>query len=170
MNMHALTNSDGVPGISVVADKHPCVRLRTIQCRDQNNLLRWRNANREWFFCSQLITLAEQLAWFGAYRQRRDDYLFIVEVGGVGIGCMGIRLRETWDIYNIIRSDNIYSGGGYMGAGLEMMREFARWLRPLPVVALVFKANPAMGWYYHNGFKCTEDGNKGDTWARLTYS
>ena len=158
-----------VPGISVVADKYPDIQLCTIQRRDQDTLRSWRNATREWFFCSQLITPAAQRAWFGGYRQRRDDYLFIVEVAGACIGCMGIRLKGTWDIYNIIRGDHIYGGGGYMGAGLEMMCEFARWLRPLPIVALVLKENPALRWYYHNRFKC-DDENKGDTWARLIYS
>ena len=57
------------------------VRLRLLEERDLPLTLAWRNQDhiRRWFFCSQLLTPQQHAAWFARYRQRDDDFVFIIE-------------------------------------------------------------------------------------------
>ena len=57
------------------------VRLRLLEPADLPTTLGWRNqdANRQWFFNSSVISESVHEAWFRDYRDRDDDFVFIIE-------------------------------------------------------------------------------------------
>ena len=71
------------------------IRLRPLQESDLPLTRGWRNEPdiRKWFFHSDLISEEQHLAWWQAYCERDDDYMFVIEetrhlhrpVGQVGV-------------------------------------------------------------------------------------
>ncbi|MGA2259244.1 MAG: GNAT family N-acetyltransferase [Thermoguttaceae bacterium] len=59
-------------------------RLRLLEERDLPQTLAWRNQDhiRRWFFFSERLTPEQHADWFGRYRQRGDDFVFIIEETG----------------------------------------------------------------------------------------
>jgi len=57
------------------------VRLRLIEDGDLPMTLAWRNQDhiRRWFFSSDIITPEQHRSWFDQYRDRDDDFVFIIE-------------------------------------------------------------------------------------------
>jgi RimJ/RimL family protein N-acetyltransferase len=57
------------------------LRLRLLEERDLPLTLAWRNQPhiRRWFFHGEPIAPAEHAAWYARYRERDDDFLFIIE-------------------------------------------------------------------------------------------
>ena len=56
---------------------------------DLENLRQWKNEQREFFFHKDIITIEQQCAWFAKFKARKHDYMFIVDLNGKAIGCMG---------------------------------------------------------------------------------
>ena len=63
------------------------VRIRLLVQNDLPLTLAWRNqdAIRRWFFHSQPISPEQHQAWFEKYRERDDDFVFLIEE--VEAGC-----------------------------------------------------------------------------------
>lgn len=57
------------------------VRLRLLQEADLPQTLAWRNQPhiRRWFFNSEALQFEQHLHWFTQYRERDDDFMFIIE-------------------------------------------------------------------------------------------
>ena len=57
------------------------IRLRLLQERDLPLTLAWRNQEhiRKWFFHCDLIAPDQHRAWFEQYRERDDDFVFLIE-------------------------------------------------------------------------------------------
>jgi diamine N-acetyltransferase len=57
------------------------VRLRMLGEEDLPLTLAWRNAdcNRVWFMTSEPIAWDQHIAWFERYRQRDDDFVWVIE-------------------------------------------------------------------------------------------
>ncbi len=57
------------------------LRLRLLEERDLPLTLAWRNRDdiRRWFFHSAPIAPDQHQAWFAAYRERDDDFVFVIE-------------------------------------------------------------------------------------------
>jgi len=57
------------------------VRLRLLEEVDLPMTLAWRNQDhiRRWFMTSAVITPEQHAAWFAAYRDREDDFMFVIE-------------------------------------------------------------------------------------------
>jgi len=57
------------------------VRLRLLEQADLPTTLRWRNddAIRPWFFNSDLIPASMHEQWWNSYRERDDDFVFVIE-------------------------------------------------------------------------------------------
>lgn len=55
--------------------------LRPLTSSDLPMTLSWRNQDeiRRWFFHSEIITPEQHQAWFESYRQKDDDFVFIIE-------------------------------------------------------------------------------------------
>jgi len=56
-------------------------RLRLLEERDLAFTRAWRNQDhiRRWFLMSDPITAEQHLTWFGLYRDRDDDFVFVIE-------------------------------------------------------------------------------------------
>lgn len=57
------------------------VRLRLLEESDLPMTLAWRNQDhvRKWFLHSDLITADQHRRWFEQYRDRDDDFVFVIE-------------------------------------------------------------------------------------------
>lgn len=57
------------------------VRLRLLEEADLPMTLAWRNQDdiRKWFFSSDVITPDQHRRWFEQYRNRDDDFVFVIE-------------------------------------------------------------------------------------------
>src|SRR5262245_34000210 len=57
------------------------IRLRLLDERDLPMTLLWRNQDhiRRWLFDSRVISPEEHRAWFDQYRERDDDFVFVIE-------------------------------------------------------------------------------------------
>ncbi len=129
------------------------VELRAIEASDQEELRRWKNANRFAFFFQDVISREQQDEWFRGYLDRPNDFMFVVLVAETRIGCMGFRLLEQKaDIYNVIRWEESI-GKGRMGTALRLMCSLIRAHCTSDIGAKVLKDNPAVHWYCRNGFK-----------------
>lgn len=134
------------------------IALRTAEQRDLFNLRQWKNAQREFFFHKDEISPEQQKDWFEAYQKRHDDVMFIVQVDGFSIGCMGIRIFDKeWDVYNVILGSADYGKKGIMGKVFQSMLRFASSRKALPITLKVLKRNPAVNWYRKNGFVVTSE-------------
>lgn len=57
------------------------IRLRLLEESDLPMTQAWRNQDhiRRWFFTSELISEEQHRAWFEQYRERDDDFVFVIE-------------------------------------------------------------------------------------------
>jgi diamine N-acetyltransferase len=57
------------------------VRLRLLAEGDLAMTLAWRNQDhiRRWFLSSAVISPEQHAAWFATYRERDDDFMFVIE-------------------------------------------------------------------------------------------
>jgi RimJ/RimL family protein N-acetyltransferase len=137
------------------------IAIKTIDESHINDLMEWKNNNREYFFNNYIITSEQQLNWYKNYIQRENDFMFVVVVNDVSVGCMGIRkIDNEWDVYNVILGLSKYGGNGIMFKCFQNMLKYINQLDNLPISLKVLKNNPAIGWYEKNGFtKRKEDIN-----------
>ena len=150
-----------------VAKSEDAIILRTAEMRDITKLRKWKNASREFFFQKNIIGTNQQQEWFDAYQDRPKDYMFIVVVNQIPVGCMGIRrIDEEWDVYNVILGMAKYGKIGIMSMALQSMIKFASTKESLPITLKVLKQNPAVSWYQKNGF--VVDSDKGE-YFRMIY-
>ena len=130
------------------------VALRPIDVSDLESLREWKNANRERFFHRREITTVQQDEWYLSFQNRTDDYMFMVELDGVRVGCMGYRVDgDDIDFYNIIRGRTDI-GAGLMHEALGRLVAEARFRYPgRRGRVLVVADNPAISWYRKCGFR-----------------
>ncbi len=127
--------------------------LRNATVGDLENLRQWKNSQRDLFFHTEIISVEQQKIWFNEFQNRVNDYMFIVELNGISIGCMGIRLLSNrWDIYNLILGKSEFRKKGYMGKAFNAMLNFALTVKKSEITLQVLKFNPAVDWYKKNGF------------------
>jgi len=141
-----------------VSVKELKISLRTANEGDLPDLRQWKNEQREFFFFKDEISPEQQLEWYRAYRKRPEDYMFIVILEEIAMGCMGIRLiDDVWDVYNVILGLANHGGKGLMSGAFQAMLRFAASRRPNPITLRVLKHNPAVCWYQKNGFLITAE-------------
>jgi ribosomal protein S18 acetylase RimI-like enzyme len=138
-----------------------CLRLRSIDEGDLENLRVWKNRQRKRFFHTEYITRDGQIHWYADFRQRRSDFMFIVEAtcgpSPSPFGCLGFRLQEdVVDVYNVIRSRTIRGQKCTMGEALIVMCSYALGFEK-PITCAVLKDNPAVGWYERFTFEIVEE-------------
>lgn len=131
------------------------VTLRTATEADCEDLRRWKNANRQFFFHTEMISAEQQRVWFQGYSDRIDDWMFIVQDDRHAIGCMGFRVLEAQqvDIYNVILGDKSQSGSGSMSQAIQLMCSYLVAQSPSEIIARVLNSNPAQAWYMKNNFR-----------------
>ncbi len=149
--------------IATLCASHPIpLSLRTIDEEDIEQLRKWKNEHRDFFFYKKVINEGEQKAWYQRWAQEDLDNLFIVESADQKVGCIGVRKFEnTADVYNVILGDKRFGGTGLMSEALCATVAFGQMLYPgLPVCVRVLRANPAIGWYERNGFVRTAENDE----------
>lgn len=155
INRSIFSKSSGLNGSGSL---EKMLQIRSANIEDLANLRKWKNAHREYFFFKGEISEDKQAEWFIAYKNRPEDYMFIVLVNQIPIGCMGIRLvGEVWDVYNVILGLEEYGGKGYMSCAFHEMLNFANGCLQIPITLQVLKNNPAIMWYRKNGFNITSE-------------
>lgn len=148
-----------------MSKKNVDFRLRMIDESDIENLRNWKNDNKNSFFLQQDITPLQQVLWYEAFKNRRDDFMFIVEQQidehWHGIGCMGFRKvddEKSIDAYNIIRARRIEPSSFTMSDAFRVMLKFATGLYVgQPVRCKVLTNNPAVEWYKKNHFRIIDE-------------
>ena len=131
------------------------INLCLINVSDLSNLRQWKNDNREAFFYKDEISPEQQYEWFCAYQERHDDYMFIVLVNDIGIGCIGARLIDNeWDIYNVILHHK-YRRKGLMSKALKELIYVVHLYKLIPITVKVLKNNSTVNWYKKNEFVIT---------------
>ncbi|MBL0329719.1 MAG: GNAT family N-acetyltransferase [Bacteroidetes bacterium] len=132
------------------SDQNSSIILRSIDKKDLEDLRTWKNANKNSFFHTSEITSEQQNNWYQGYLKRPEDFMFMVYVNNMKIGCMGFRELSTEnqiDVYNIILGNEEYGKKGYMGIALKTMCNFAHSIYKNDITVKVLKTNPASNWY-----------------------
>ena len=86
--------------------------------------------------------------------------MFMVMLGDQAIGCIGIRLRGgIWDVYNVIRVVSSIKSAGFMSLAFNLIINFAQGVQAISIQCQVVAKNPAILWYFRNGFEelCARD-------------
>jgi len=139
-------------------DENHKLLLRYANANDIEYLRRWKNEQREFFFYKENINSEQQRSWFEGHQERPYDFMFMVDLDGLSVGCMGIRWLEThWDIYNVILGRDEFGGRGIMGKAFKAMLAYALSNNNAPITLQVLKHNPAIKWYRKNGFVVTDE-------------
>jgi ribosomal protein S18 acetylase RimI-like enzyme len=136
---------------------------------DDVELLRaWKNANRHAFFHRAEIGPEEQRRWFEGFSQRSDAQMFILELDGAALGCVGFRFvaPDSVDLFNLILGDASTKRRGLMTAFYGTLeRELAR--RGIRRIELrVLRTNEAgIAFYLRHGFARYEAPDDGESLA-----
>ena len=136
----------------IAVDGDPRVVLRpSASAQDVEFLRTWKNAHRTSFFDQSEITRAQQAIWFKDLCRRDDDFMYMVDVDGQTVGCMGFRrIGQVVDFYNIIRGVPPLGGPWVMSRALQALLRAAFHEFALPVTGKVLRSNPALAWYAAN--------------------
>lgn len=144
-------------------EKYKDLRLRSITSADLENLRQWKNTHRKSFFYQEVITRDQQSLWFEKFQARDNDYMLVAENykngAYVPIGCMGFRiLDDTVDVYNIMRGAASAADASFtMQDAFSLMNAYILSLGYDNITCMVLKTNPALKWYYKNGFEILEE-------------
>lgn len=148
------------------------VRLRLLEERDLPATLAWRNQDhiRKWFFYSDVIAPEQHRLWWERYRDRDDDFVFVIEetetlrrpVGQVSIYNVDWERRRA-EFGRLMIGDREASGNGLARLATERLVNEALGPWGLAEVYLEVLSNnaPALAIYRKCGF--VESGRKGDT-------
>lgn len=152
--MNSSTTKSGAISVS----NFPQVGIRAAAKDDIELLREWKNANRDSFFYRQKISKIQQEAWFIAYLQKKNDFMFVAELNEkIRFGCLGARYTndKEWDIYNVINGSEATQGKGYMSVALQKLISFCHATTHAKISLKVLNTNPAQHWYKKNGFVVT---------------
>ncbi len=146
--------------INIVVDFKNNIFLRSASIFDNENLRKWKNLEKEYFFFKDEIDHEMQHKWFLNYSLRKFDILSIVVIDKIPVGCMGIRfIDDKWDVYNVILGEKDFGGKGVMGSCFQELIKLALSITNNPVTLKVLKNNPAFRWYLKQGFIVSEEHN-----------
>lgn len=136
---------------------------------DDVELLRvWKNANRHAFFHRAEIAPEDQRRWFEGFSQRTDAQMFVLELEGAALGCVGFRFVApgSVDLFNLILGDASTKRRGLMSAFYGALeRELAR--RGVSRVELrVLRSNgTGIAFYERHGFTRYDAPDDGESLA-----
>jgi RimJ/RimL family protein N-acetyltransferase len=143
---------------NVVVDIERKIVLRSATLNDNENLRKWKNSQKMYFFYQDEIDQEMQNQWFAKYCSRELDIMVIIEINKIPIGCMAIRfIDDKWDIYNVILGEESYGGKGFMGMAFKELLKLGLSIRNKEISLNVLKHNPAVNWYLKQGFTICEE-------------
>ena len=128
--------------------------LRSIGSGDIEKLRKWKNRNRAAFFYQKIIRKEDQVSWFRKYLDDVKDFLFMAEIDGAAVGCIGFRLSgRTADVYNVMLGDAAYRRKGMMSSALKLLCSYIMnsHTKKIEVKVLISNAT-AVFFYLKNSF------------------
>lgn len=136
------------------------VRLRLLAESDLDMTMAWRNRDdvRVWFKQSQPIAPARHRAWFAEYLARDDDFVFVVEAGGLPVGQVSVYRIQCpegqAEVGRFVAAPGS-SGRGYMTLACAELLRFCAEILKLTSVYLEVKENNerAIRMYVRHGFR-----------------
>lgn len=136
------------------------VRLRLLQEADLPLTRQWRNQDnvRIWFKDTSVLEPEQHQRWFERYRQKDDDFVFIVEAEGRPVGqaaVYGIDWQVRIGEVGRFLAAPEARGKGFVGAACGHLIRFCRETLRLRSVFLEVKENNerAIDIYARNGFR-----------------
>ncbi|MEE1888740.1 GNAT family N-acetyltransferase [Pseudomonas carassii] len=135
------------------------VELRLLEERDLHTTLSWRNRDeaRVWFKTSAPLTMDQHAGWFSKYQQKNDDFLFVVESGGMPVGQASVYAidweKRSAEVGRFLVAPE-GSGKGFIGRACAELVTFSRDVLGLGYIFLeVLESNErAIRLYLQNGF------------------
>ena len=119
------------------------IHLATLE--SQENLRLWKNSNRYGFCNKEIISIEQNIVWCQYLKNQENNYMFIVQVDSLPVGCIGIRLIDReWDVNNLILGRTELGNRGYIRHAFKIMLNFLKEIQSLPIRLKVLKTNPAM--------------------------
>ena len=148
---------------------HHRICLRLAEHRDMSILRDWRLGAKFAFRYQGPIEEQAHIGWFEGLLSDPSRYLYMLEVDGEAIGCVGLRQEVShWEVFNVINGKrDSGSTRGVMRAGMQLAMSLAWMERQMPIYASVLAGNPAVHWYASLGFEL-EDANPEE--VRLRWS
>lgn len=143
--------------LTVASPAEPRVRLRAAGRDDLEPMRIWRNASKAGFFFKGEINELMQKAWYAAYLERANDFMFIVEHDGKMAGCLGFRVEQgRADLYNVIATPS-EAGQGLMAAAMRVLCSYIAEHHTREITCKVLKGNEALKYYGRCGFRAETD-------------
>lgn len=138
------------------------VTLRLLAEGDLPTTLAWRNNDeaRKWFINSDKIELSNHLKWFGSYKEKTNDFVFVVEANGSLVGqCAVYGIDGTTQKAEVGRFlvAPEHAGKGYIKHGCQLLIQICWEHLSLEKLFLeVFESNSrAINLYEKLGFRET---------------
>lgn len=135
------------------------VTLRLLEEGDLAHTLAWRNRPeaRKWFKNSDELDLPQHYGWFGRYKEKDDDFVFIIEAAGVPVGqaaVYGIDWAHGIAEVGRFLACPDYAGRGYINRGCKALLGVCSEILLLNYVFLEVKQDNerAIQIYRNNGF------------------
>jgi ribosomal protein S18 acetylase RimI-like enzyme len=141
--------------------------VRPVLPGDIETLRLWKNENRTAFHHQAIITPEQQSRWFAAFAADPTQQLFVCEIDGELVACVGFRVKTATrvELFNLICGHGAYLGGGLTTQFFEFMRDALAAKGYTEIELDVLKSNVrAASWYARRGFR-TAGG--GETFERL---
>lgn len=112
------------PEISSLSDE--LVSLRLLAEGDLPTTLAWRNSDdaRKWFINSAKIEWPNHLSWFNSYKEKNNDFVFIIESNGALVGqCAVYGVDHTTHKAEVGRflAGPEHAGKGYIKRGCKLL-------------------------------------------------
>jgi RimJ/RimL family protein N-acetyltransferase len=130
-------------------------RARPAEWSDVELLRRWKNAMRHAFFHKDVISAEAQQAWFQAFSARTDARMFVLEIGGCAVGCVGFRAAgpATVELFNLILGEPTLARSGVMSEfHRALAEELARHGIERIVLVVLRDNTPAIAFYERLGY------------------
>jgi ribosomal protein S18 acetylase RimI-like enzyme len=143
------------------------VHVRPMRPEDLETLRVWKNANRLAFHYQDIITPERQTRWFASFADDRTQQLFVSEIDGELVACVGFRVKTSIrvELFNLICGQAAYRGRGVTTRFFNFMRDALAGKGYTEIELEVLKSNSmAASWYTRRGFRVT---GEGDTFHRM---
>lgn len=137
------------------------IKLNPIQKSDLEFLRSLRNENNRFFISDGYISEDNQKKWFAAYKNKNDDYMFVLTNNSINIGTGAIYnindLKKTAEIGRFL-IDQKYRGRGYGKILLRKIEDIAFKLEIKSLRLEVFSDNKtAINLYKESGFSTIKE-------------
>ena len=132
------------------------VYIRFMSIQDFLKLRKVKNRNRSRFFYSNKIGYIRHFIWFAKCRLSFSDAMLILCDGSAKVGCLGLRLqKDSFELYNVMRLEprTNFKQSPAIGNILQGLCTSILTKYSIPITAAVLLNNPALTWYYRNGFQ-----------------